>query len=62
LCICHRNIDIMQRKYKSKDFPVDGWGLYNKETGENMEINTGKITLSTPTQEVMLNSKKDFLF
>ena len=51
----------MQRKYQSKDFPVNGWGLYNKETGETMEINTGKITLSTPTQQVMLNSK-NYLF
>lgn len=46
----------MKRKYKSKDFSVDDWGLYNKETGETMEVNAGKITLSTPTQQVMLSS------
>jgi predicted transcriptional regulator len=47
----------MKRRIKNEDYPTDRFGIYDKETGEPIELDYGKITASKPTKQVSVSSK-----
>lgn len=51
----------MKRKFKTEEYPADKYGIFDKETGEPIELDYGKIIASKPTKQVSV-SFKNYLY